>query len=241
MKRLITSASVIALMAGSASAAFFSFASDRDDMSWTFTGAGASITDAHDPGDPLVLLVDDQNGILPELEFDVEFNASMTITHVGSIPVGTNWSHNYLLSGTFEFLDATGAPLLTVSLDNALLTALGGQASWYTTATMQGSDLGTNGVTVDYVWHGSALPDYELFPGLQSDPSDFGFDLTVLNTSGILPYMGGGEGVGLDANMLPDQTWYSEASYSGWANPIPTPAGALTLVLGGLVATRRRR
>ena len=55
----------VGCLVSSSQAALFSFASDNDHTSWTFTGSGASVRDAQDPLDPQILLVDDHNGPLP--------------------------------------------------------------------------------------------------------------------------------------------------------------------------------
>jgi len=219
--------------------AFFSFASDRDDRSWTFTGTGGTIRDAADMNDPITLLVDDDNGILPTLEFATEFNADFTIVHAGSVALPTgDVAHNYLLSGTFEFLDnSTLEPILTATVTDALLTAVGGKTSWFSAAAIQGSNLGAT--EVQYVWSGPDEPGYGLLAGDLPDPEDFGFDLTVLNTDGSLPFEGKGLGVGLDASFLPDQPWFSEGSFSGSSVPGPGTLSLLAISLG-LCRSRRR-
>jgi hypothetical protein len=128
--------------AGTAQAGFFSFASDVADTSWTFTGGGGGVSDAISVGSPLTLHIDDNNGVLPALEVSVDFDAAIGISYAGSVDLGGgNFSHNYHASGSFSFTEVTtGVTILTVEFGNQLMTALGGALSWYTTATIQGSE-----------------------------------------------------------------------------------------------------
>jgi MYXO-CTERM domain-containing protein len=162
----------------------------------------------------------------------------MSITYSGSVPLGGGaFSHNYLASGSYSFTDvATGTTLLTVNFENCLYTARGSQASWFTTAALQG-DSGA-GATVNLTWNGASLPGYGLNPGTL--PGGFSFGLATLNSSGVIPYGGQAPGASLATpSMLPPSQWWSEGSWS--ATNVPGP-GVLTLIgLGGLVAARRRR
>jgi hypothetical protein len=229
---------IVALAAGSANAAFLSFASDTADRAWTFTGSGATFANGTGASDPIVLHVDDNNGQLPRLDVSVRFNASVTLSYVASVPLGGGtFSHNYLASGTFSFVDMlSGSTLLTTTFSNALYTARGAQNSWFTTGALQGDAMG--GATVNSVWSGAALPAYGLVPG-QVDSQGFGFDLTVVNSSGAIPYTFQSPGVSLGSNFLPSQTWFSESSYS--AALLPSPGSMSLLGLAGLIVARRRR
>jgi hypothetical protein len=229
---------VVALAAGTAHAAFLSFASDTADHAWTFTGNGANFSNGTGPNDPLVLHVDDNNGLLPRLDVSVNFSANVTLSYVASVPLGGGaFSHNYLASGEFTFTDVlSGTTLLTTTFSNALYTARGGQASWFTTGALQ-ADTNAGGV-VNMVWGGASLPGYGLTPGAVISHG-FGFDLTVVNTSGAIPYNFQNPGVALDANFLPSATWYSESSFS--AGVLPTPGTVTLLGLAGLAVARRRR
>ena len=229
---------IVALAAGSANAAFLSFASDTADRAWTFTGNGANFTNGTGPNDPIVLHVDDNNGALPRLDVSVNFNANVTLNYVASVPLGGGaFSHNYLASGTFSFVDIlSGTTLLTTTFSNALYTARGGQNSWFTTGALQADSFG--GAVVNMVWGGASLPGYGLTPGAVVSHG-FGFDLTVVNTSGAIPYNFQNPGVSLGANFLPTTTWYSESSFS--AGILPTPGTVSLLGLAGLALARRRR
>ena len=239
MSRILACAAV-ALAAGSAQAAFFSFASDSRDHAWTYSGTGANVVDATAPNDPVTLLIEDNNGALPALSVSAQFNALYTLTFAGDVPLGGGAvSHNYLASGSFHFVDvASGTNLLTVNFTNCLFTARGLASSWFSTGALQGDN--GSGATVDMIWSGASLPGYGLAPGALAGDRGFGFDLTSLNTSGAIPYGGQNPGVALDQNHFPTQTWFSEASFSASA-VVPTPGSIAVIGLAGLAAARRRR
>ncbi|MGE3107418.1 MAG: hypothetical protein AB7G11_00800 [Phycisphaerales bacterium] len=224
------------LIAGAAlpaQAAFFSFPSDNDSFSWTFSGSGASVRDANDPTDVVSLLLDDDNGPLPTLSFLTEFQADLRIVYLASVPLGNgSFIHNYSLSGTFSFLDVNNnnQPLLTGTIDGGAFTALGDQSNWFSTATIQGNDNPAGG-TVSYTWFGPSMPNYNIAQGQLPGPDTAAFTLTLLNA--------GGPGVSLGQDHLPSMTWNSEGSYSGSTN-VPTPAAGGLLALLGMGLRRRR-
>jgi MYXO-CTERM domain-containing protein len=232
------SCALIALAAGSAQAAFFSFASGSAGNAWTFNGNGLTITDGTGTN-PITLLIDDNNGPLATLNVSSTFDANIILAYAGSTNLGGgNFAHNYTAQGTFSFTDmVSGTPLLNVAFTGALFTAQGGQNSWYSTAALQGNPSG--GATVTMNWTGANLPGYNLAPGSLVNQS-FAFDFSALNTSGALPYGGQSPGTPLTANFVPTGTWFSEASFSAAGN-IPAPGALALLGLGTLVATRRRR
>jgi uncharacterized protein (TIGR03382 family) len=232
----------MALSAGTAQAAFFSFASDSRDHAWTFSGSGANIVDATAPNDPVLLMIEDNNGALPALQVSTQFNAQIALTFAGDVNLGGGAvSHNYLATGSFSFIDvAAGLPVLTVNFSNCLYTSRGATNSWFTTGALQGDD--GAGATVTMTWSGANLPGYGLAPGNLGSPRGFGFDLTAINTSGAIPYAGQNPGVGLDANShLPNATWFSESSFSASASVVPAPGAGAVMGLAGLAALRRRR
>lgn len=222
----------VAVAAGSAQAALFSFASDTNHTDFTFAGVGASVRDAQDPLDPVVLLIDDNNGPLPALAFNVEFDADFTISHAGSTMIAPGiFTHSYALNGTFTFSNAAG-PLLKVSIEGGALVALGGAARWGSTDTILGSD---DPGSVEYNWLGADLPAYGVFNGTSIGVDDASFTLTFLQTAL-------GSGVSVDPQtFLPNNEWRSEGSFSGTAFFVPAPGAAALLGLAGLCGTRRRR
>lgn len=225
-------------IAGLAAAAqadvLFSFASDTDHTSYTFTGFGGGVSDAQDPGDPIELLIDDANGNNVPLTYDVEFQADFSIAYAGSVNVGGGlFVHTYALNGDFGFYDLSGNAVLTATVSGGALTALGGQNNWLSTSTILSAD--GEGADITYTWHLADNKPYGLFNGDSVGPHDDGsFTLTFLQS-------GGGSGVALDANMLPADEWVSEGSYSGSATFVPTPGSLVLLSGAGLVLGLRRR
>lgn len=236
---LLMCAAAVALAAGSADAAFLSFAANTADNAWTFTGNGASITGGLAPTNHLTLHIDDNGGVLPRIDVSTRFVASFQIAHVSSNPLpGGALAHNYTASGAFNFTDvASGMTLLTVNFSNLLFTSRGGAGAWGTTAALQGDN--SNGGVVTMTWTGDNLPAYGLTTnGVYA--GGFAFDLSSLNTSGVLPWAGQNAGAPLSGGTsLPSAGWFAESSFSGTTVPAP---GALALLgLAGLGFGRRRR
>lgn len=228
----LSAALAAVLAAGSAQAATFSFASDTNPNDFTFAGTGGSVTDAQDPTDPVVLMLDDNNGPLPALSFNVEFDADFTISHVNSAQVAPGvFTHSYALNGSFSFSQG-GSNLLTCTITDGALVALGGAATWGSTDTILGSD---NPGSVAYTWLGADLPAYGVFNGTSVGTDDAAFTLTFLQNA-----LGSGAALN-PANMLPGGNWTSEGSFSGTAFFIPAPGSLSLLGLTALAAGRRRR
>jgi hypothetical protein len=226
----------VAALAGSAHGAFFSFASGSASGAWTFTGSGATFGSGLG-NTPVTLLIDDRLGALPTLEVSSRFQANVTLTHLASTPLGGgSFSHSYLANGSFTFVDAAaGTPLLTTQFTNSLFTARGTEGAWSTTAALQGDNTGNGSVSM--AWSGANLPAYGLVPGMLDLPT-FAFGMAALNSSGAIPYNFESPGRAL-SNSLPSGTWYSEASFTAAA--IPAPGSMALLMLGGIMASRRRR
>ncbi len=230
---LRTASISVAALAAAAQAGIFSFASDNDHTSFTFGGFGGSVVDAADPTDIFQLLVDDDNGLLDPLTYEVEFVADFDISYAGSVDMGGGlFVHTYALNGEFGFYDLGGTPVLTASVSEGALTAFGGASSWYSSSTILSAD--GDASHIEYIWHGADNAAYGLFTGASVGPDDAAFTLTFLQNDS-------GSGVGLDANMLPAAQWVSEGSYSGSGTFIPAPASGLVLCGGLLLAGRRRR
>ncbi len=233
-----TCALALAATALPASAAFFSFPSDADHTSWTFKGLGGVVSDAQDPADPQVLLIDDDNGAVFPSILQLEFDAGFGLTYLGSVPfVGGKFTHTYKIEGTFAFTDtASGFPVLSCKITDGLFSVVGDggtkPATWNSTATIQASD---DYGTVTYTWYGPSAPEYGLYTGDSVGLDTAAFTLTVLNSLGKA-------GVALDgATHLPVDAWFSEGSYSGNGTFVPAPGAMAMIGLAGLAAARRRR
>ncbi|MDX2132805.1 MAG: PEP-CTERM sorting domain-containing protein [Planctomycetota bacterium] len=243
----IAIAATLALSAGAAHATTFSFASDfAADTSWTFTGAGtpsaATIRDAVPVTDLLALFRDDDNGPLPPSGPFLDFNANMGIRWVSSTPTtGGAFVHIYAMDvGAFQFDDILGNTEFRVTYFNAVMTVLGTEFAWGSTATIQGADNANGGSVTWFAANTDAA--YGIFAGNSVGPDDFAFTLTEINTSGRRPLGNLPRGVAIDQQTrLPTQQWWSEGSFSGGAYWVPAPgATALLLAGAGLVARRRR-
>ncbi|CAG1000154.1 hypothetical protein PHYC_02821 [Phycisphaerales bacterium] len=238
-----TFAAMAGLAAAScAQAATFSFASDNLPFDPMFRGSGSSIIGPGAANQPVILLVDDNNGPAPALSFQTEFVASFSINYLGSsaMPLPGKYAHNYGVTGTFRFHDFNnGSIIMSSTLEGGLLTVVGngsGPVSPTTWDDAGAMSFSSAWATVTYVWNGGDLPAYGLFNGgTPVGPRDGAFTLTAINNGGI-------PGVPVNSlNGLPVQSWNSEASFSGMANFIPAP-GALALTgLAGVAALRRRR
>jgi uncharacterized protein (TIGR03382 family) len=240
MKNRILSVVGLALAAGSAHATTtFSFASDSDHTSWTFRGVGNLVNDAQDRSDIITLLVDDGNGPLPALQYQVEFQFNGVLTFIQSVPLGGGqFLHTYALTGpnggpgNFGFFLPNGDSLLTASFEGGVFSSQGGPGGWDSTAGASVADL-VGAIT--YTWHGPDMPGYGLFSGQSSIGTDDAvFTFSFLNTNGD-------PGAPFGAGPYPGAPWFSEGSYSGTANFVPAPGALALLGLGGVVVGRRRR
>lgn len=243
---------VLAALAGSvlslssASGALFSFAANGQEVpEFTphFTGLGDTIDSLRVP---ITLWIEDDNGPLPPASFDTFFYSDFSLTHLGSDDFTSSlgyFEHNYALNGSFEL----GFGLITVTVENALMTARGEQDTWFSTATMQGGDFGDNN-NVTYTISQRAIDlfeqsgidtaSYGLFAGSSVGLDDFGFALSSiqpLGTEGVT-----NAGVQLGSGALPFD-WEAQASFTGAAFFVPAPGAVSVLTLGGLAAARRRR
>ena len=230
--------SLIALagLAQSTQAAYFSFASDNDSSSHTWVGFGNKLLDADDPTDPQVLQIDDNNGPLPTINTDTEFEADFTMAPVQAVNVGGgSVLYVYRIDGTFSF-NVGGNTLLSCSITNGTLTALGTAAGWSTTATIQANTRDADGASVVYNWFGPSMPGYFLQPGSSVGEADAAFTLTALHT------LNGAPGVPTNSDHIVTDAYLAEGSFSGHADwQIPTPGTAALAGMGGLVMLRRRR
>lgn len=224
-------------LAASANATFMSFASDSADRQWTFSGAGSQVRQGDALGVNIDLVLNNDNGGA-DATYHTKFFADWTLAYEKSSAVGSIVTHQYRASGVFQWLDAdTGGLLLSCAFENAVFSAAGKAAAWSSTATVMGTD------DLSFVQYTSGInnADLGMAVGVMAGPQDFAFTMTVINTSGVLPYTpnAANRGVALGADMLPGRQWFAEGSYSGSA--VPTPGSAALLGLGGLALAKRRR
>lgn len=214
----------------------FSFASDTATEQPTFAGTADDglMSNSRVRTD---LLVDDANGPLPTLEYNTSFYNDFELTTVGStlLPSG-QYLHTYKINGSFRFQAET---VMSVTIEGGVLTALGDEFNWGSTATIQASSLA--GSTVTYDWMTGDQPAYNLFNGSSASVmTDAAFTLTNLIsfpdtgpvTNGVAINPGSG---------LPTHDWQSEGSFSGSAFFIPAPGSALLVTAAGIGLLRRRR
>jgi len=240
--RFVAAAAGLAACVTPVQAAFFSFASDSSDRAWTFVGEHAphnEITDGTTFDDPTNLLIDDGNGGLPPLSFSVNFNFHAHLHHIGSSPIGGGkFLHSYHVEGDAGWYADSG-PILTLEFIDSIMTVVGGAASWDSAASIFGEDAYSTVVYTSHIHN----PAYGLFVGDSIGPDDFAFTLTTINTSGVIPYDfdPAFRGVSLGADMLPDEDWYAEGSFSGSAPFVPAPGAGLVMAGAALALARRRR
>lgn len=238
-----TTALLVLAGAATANAGIFSFASDFSDQSWTFSGefhAGHfAFEDGIDNSDPMTLMIDDANGVLDPLTFEVDFNMHADVDYVSSTPLGGGkFLHTYEVEEAVAGWFTDTGPVLEMTFDGSIITIVGDEFGWDSAGSIFGSD---SWADVQYTSHIDA-PEYGMFEGDSVGPQDFGFSLTAINTSGALPYDFGSPGATLDPDtMLPTEEIFAEGSYSGSARFVPTPATASLLVGAGLIGLRRRR
>lgn len=228
----------VSLAAASASATTFSFRSDDNHQRWTLTGNGNTIT-ADTQLQPYQLLIDDDNGPLAPVAFDVRLIADFSIALVNVTNVGGSSLYVYALNGGFSFVDFnTNAPILSGQVSNGAATNFGPAGTWGTSGNLQGNDLAP-ATSVTYQWNGPTLPGHGVYTGQTSvGLDDFGFTLTALVSGAAAPL----PGVPLGSNGLPIASWLAEGSFSGTAFFLPSPGSAALAGLGlTLIAPRRKR
>ena len=245
MLRTTTTTALLAVagLTAATNAGIFSFASDNSDQSWTFTlapmGNHFAIVDQTEYTDPTILLIDDANGILEPLQYEVDFNLHADITYISSSPIGGGkFIHSYVLGTAYAGWYTSNGPILEMTFDDSIITVVGDEFGWDTAGSLFGSDAWADVQYTSYIDE----PDYGMYEGEAIGPQDFGFSLTMLNTSGSIPYDYSSPGATLDPQtMLPTEDVFAEASFSGSAQFIPAPSTAALLLGAGLFGTRRRR
>lgn len=233
----------VAGLAAVAQAGIFSFASDYSDQSWTFIvenhGDHVAIEDGTHFTDPTILLIDDANGVLDPLSFSVDFNLHADLDYQASTPIGGGkFLHTYRVEEAVAGWYLDSGPVLEMTFDDSIITIVGDEFGWDSAGSMFGAD---SWAAVQYTSYIDA-PAYGMYVGDSVGPQDFGFSITALNTSGVLPWDFSEPGAELDPQtMMPLEEVYAEGSFSGSARFVPAPGTAALLLSSGLLGMRRRR
>ncbi|MFA6046187.1 MAG: hypothetical protein WC718_14480 [Phycisphaerales bacterium] len=231
------SVALLASLAGTAKADFFSFASDRNGQGPIFQGVGATppasggINDASalNPGNRVntQLLWDaDQNGPNPAVVIPAYFTFQASLSNPAVAPIGGGFLESWTATGQYEFRDpANNAVILRVQFNNAAFVSFSdSQGLLGETATLQSSGATDSGLT----FTGFGPLAGRDFSTLRTQS----FTLTALRGA-----QGGRAPINQGGFILPG--WVSEGSWSASAVPAP---GALALGgLGGLLIFRRER
>jgi MYXO-CTERM domain-containing protein len=234
----------VAGAAASAQAGILSFASDFSDESWTFGGGTHgghfAIHDGTPHTDLMELLIDDDNGPLDPLSFDVDFNFHAHMSHVSSTPIhGGMYLHTYDIDGDAGWYTSSG-PVVEMTFDGAVMTVIGEALGWGSSGSIFGDGTFSGITYTSYV----DAPSHGIYAGESVGLDDFAFTLTAINTSGVIPYDHDPafRGVALDpGTMLPAHDFFAEGSYSGSAQFVPAPGALAVLGLAGAGVGRRRR
>lgn len=130
---LRTTILTVAGLAAAANAGIFSFASDSYDRHWTFVGethAGHfALSDGSPTGLLMDLLIDDHNGVLEPLVFEVDFSAHFDVEHLVSTPIGGGkFLHSYDVHGDAGWYTGAGAVLEMHA--NGIMTIVGDEFGW---------------------------------------------------------------------------------------------------------------
>ncbi|MFA6043995.1 MAG: PEP-CTERM sorting domain-containing protein [Phycisphaerales bacterium] len=240
MKIALMVAAALAAASSAQAVTTFSFASDTDPSQFTFSGNGAQVSNGT-PAPTVTLLVGNGNGGQAPLSFNVEFRSNFSISYVVSTPVSGGFQHIYNVQGnqgqspTFGFyVPGTNDALLTATFEGGIFRSAGTQNAWGSGANVEASDI-TGQVT--YTWFGASNAAY----GLVAGGSSFGLDDAAFTLSNLQSGQPATNGVGLNADNYPIQSWNSEGSFSGTANFVPSPGAIALMGLGGLAMARRRR
>lgn len=229
------SVALLASLAGTAKADFFSFASDRNGQGPIFQGipidppGSGGIADAGpiNPSGRVTtdLLWDaDQNGPNPAIVIPAYFTFQAGLTNSQLTPIAGGFLESWTASGVYQFHDPlTNAVILQVQFNNAAFVSFSDSPNFLgETATLQSSGSTDAGLT--FTGFGP-LAGRDL-SGLRTQS----FTLTALRGA-----QGGRAPVAQGGLVLPG--WVSEGSWSASAVPAP---GALALGGFGCMLTFRR-
>lgn len=245
MSYKIIGASLVALAAGSANAAFISFASDSDPDNPTLVASfsevdrglgGTTLIAEFDPTFVDLEVDPDGDGPLGETILNAQLGVSMVLDYVNSVEIVPGmFTHIFSLVGNFAFTgfdDARGNPSDwriegTIDAGEAVFTGLGSDEI-VSSASMTGFDISYELIDVPFLGSGENLW------------GDFGFTLTDINdgAGAQLVFDDAPLNQGL-ANVIGINDFTSEASFSG--SFVPTPGTVAIAGISGICFARRRR
>lgn len=231
MRCFILGCASLALAAGSAHAALFSFASDRNQDGPTFSALAVNaVNDGRSLDANGVITVDfladrdnDGPGAAQSITSNFEFAANITSYQV--VAFGGQFIHNFTLSGAFSVVDASNQQVIFHAMfNNALFSSWSNSANQLgRSAQIQANDQADP--TLSFATAG-ALADIDV-----SQDRDFAFSLSNVQ-------LANGNRVPVTPNGISQVPWSAEGSFSAAAIPAP---GVLALGGLGLIATARRR
>ena len=130
MRNLSLAIAALAFAAGSAQAALFSFASDRNTDGPTFSAlASNTVSDGRTLDANGIISVDfladrDDNGPIAAQSILARFEFSANITSYQPVPFAGQFIHNFTLSGGYNIIDdATNAVIFSATFSNALFSS----------------------------------------------------------------------------------------------------------------------
>lgn len=237
LKSLFACAAGVVLATSAASADItFSFASESHEDGPVFLGenSGGSNELSNFASPNSVNLLVNPDSTMPGgiSSFNAAYSLNTTTTFYQSVGFGPVTTHQWVLDGSFSFVDTSSNDLiLTVMFNEAVLTSVSGSSSTMgSTATLQSSldiDAGLTFIA------GPALNAIGIDSANLSQSQDFAFTLTnIQEMSGS-----GLPSLGMDGSWT--DSWTSEGSFS--ASAIPAPGALALLGLAGLICVRRRR
>lgn len=231
------SVALLASLAGTAKADFFSFASDRNGQGPIFQGVpvtppglgGFADAGPLNPGGrvtPNLLWDADQNGPNPAVTFPAYFTFQAGFSNAAITPIAGGFLESWTATGQYEFHDpTTNAVILRVQFNNAAFVSFSDAPNLLgETATLQSSGATDPGLT----FTGFGPLAGRDFSGLRTQS----FTLTALRGA-----QGGRAPISQGGLILPG--WVSEGSYS--ASAVPAPGSLVLGGLGGLLMFRRDR
>lgn len=222
----------LAVAAGSANAALFSFASDRNQDGPTFSAIAVnSVNDGRGfdaNGAVTVDLLADRDGDGPQGPQVVagRFEFAASITSYSVVNFAGQFIHNFTLNGAFSIIDdSTNAAIFTATFQNALFSSFSNTANQLGRSGQIQANDGAD-PTLAFATAG-VLADIDV-----SADRSFGFSLSDLQ-------LANGNRVPVSANGITNVPWTSEGSFSAAA--VPSAGSAALMGLGLLTAARRRR